>query len=357
MKKYLMWPWVVLIVFILSGCSQPLPAVDTEATQNSDIFQETTAATVPNTSLEPTSQASEEEDLGSLGLSVYKENPNAPPPEIHYEGGEMSIKFALKGYGRAGRNGVGILLFLDGRPQPYRLEGDTDYQYMHRFTLDNEMIYPVFYFTPVTGQAGDTLEMAALTIPYPDYLPSKENPRRVTGTNGSFGLSFPLQIDEAPVEAKMPEKLTLLSEPEITYEPCAPQDVLGWENDDFQIKYGHESEVNGVSNGPNVFANFHKEKLDLKYSLWGTTLVHYTVVYFLNNEPVYLPDGSCLDLEVQEGMKTVARLTMDMSTLTGEDCVYAVLVPRNARFTSLRTDAFIWGELNWFLLAGESPYK
>ena len=269
----------------------------------------------------------------------------------------MSIKFALKGYGRAGRNGVGILLFLDGRPQPYRLEGDTDYQYMHRFTLDNEMIYPVFYFTPVTGQAGDTLEMAALTIPYPDYLPSKENPRMVTGTNGSFGLSFPLQIDEAPVEAKMPEKLTLLSEPEITYEPCAPQDVLGWENDDFQIKYGHESEVNGVSNGPNVFANFHKEKLDLKYSLWGTTLVHYTVVYFLNNEPVYLPDGSCLDLEVQEGMKTVARLTMDMSTLTGEDCVYAVLVPRNARFTSLRTDAFIWGELNWFLLAGESPYK
>ena len=357
MKKYLMWPWVVLIVFILSGCSQPLPAVDTEATQNSDIFQETTAATVPNTSLEPTSQASEEEDLGSLGLSVYKENPNAPPPEIHYEGGEMSIKFALKGYGRAGRNGVGILLFLDGRPQPYRLEGDTDYQYMHRFTLDNEMIYPVFYFTPVTGQAGDTLEMAALTIPYPDYLPSKENPRMVTGTNGSFGLSFPLQIDEAPVETKMPEKLTLLSEPEITYEPCAPQDVLGWENDDFQIKYGHESEVNGMTNGLNVFENFHKEALDLKYSLWGTTLVHYTVVYFLNNEPLYLPDGSCLDLEVQEGMKTVARLTMDTSTLTGEDVVYAVLVPRNARFTTPKTDAFVVGERQWFLLAGENPNK
>ena len=357
MKKYLMWLWVVPIVLILSGCSRSLPAVSTEATRNSNIFLETTAATVPNTFLESTSQASEEDDLGSLGLSVYQEDLNSPPPEIRYEGGEMSIKFSLDGYGRAGRNGVGILLFLDGRPQPYRLEGDTDYQYMHRFTLNNEMIYPIFYFTPVTGLAGDTLEMAALTIPYPDYLPSKEDPKMMTGTHGSFGLSFPLQMDATPVETKMPEKLTLLSEPEITYEPCAPQDVLGWENDDFQIKYGHESEVNGMTNGLNVFENFHKEALDLKYSLWGTTLVHYTVVYFLNNEPLYLPDGSCLDLEVQEGMKTVARLTMDTSTLTGEDVVYAVLVPRNARFTTPKTDAFVVGERTWFLLAGEDPNK
>lgn len=179
----------------------------------------------------------------------------------------------------------------------------------------------------------------------------------MTYTRGSLGVSFPLQIDATPAEAKIPEKLTLLSEPEITYEPCAPQDVLGWENDDFQIKYGHESEVNGMTNGLNVFENFHKEALDLKYSLWGTTLVHYTVVYFLNNEPLYLPDGSCLDLEVQEGMKTVARLTMDTSTLTGEDVVYAVLVPRNARFTTPKTDAFVVGERQWFLLAGENPNK
>ena len=112
-----------------------------------------------------------------------------------------------------------------------------------------------------------------------------------------------------------------------------------------------------MENGLNIFDNFHKEQLDLKYSLWGTTLVHYTVVYFLNNEPLYLPDGSCLDLEVQEGMKTVIRLTMDTSTLTGEDVVYAVLVPRNARFTTPKTDAFVVGERTWFLLAGENPNK
>ena len=70
-----------------------------------------------------------------------------------------------------------------------------------------------------------------------------------------------------------------------------------------------------MENGLNIFDNFHKEQLDLKYSLWGTTLVHYTVVYFLNNEPLYLPDGSCLDLEVQEGMKTVIRLTMDTARM------------------------------------------
>lgn len=84
-------------------------------------------------------------------------------------------------------------------------------------------------------------------------------------------------------------------------------------------------------------------------------MVHYTVVYFLNNEPLYLPDGSCLDFEVQDGMKTVARLTMDTSTLTGEDVVYAVLVPRNSRLTDVSTMAFIKGEREWFLLAGDMP--
>ena len=348
---------LVLCLTMLTGCAQALPAADIESAQDSDIFQETTIATVSNVPTESTAETKEEDsDLGgfSCGLGDGLASSSVEPP--HYSGGEAELTYYFDGHGRVPRAGIGLLLFLDGRPQPYRIEGETEYTYLHVFSINDERITPKLYLLPVTGHTGDTLEMTTFTLLNPNYRPSQGDPGMMVFTSGSGGVTFPFYMDaDAPAELKMPEKLTLLSEPEITYEPCAPQDVLGWENDDFQIKYGHESEVNGLSNGRNVFENFHKEALDLKYSLWGTTLVHYTVVYFLNNEPLYLQDGSCLDLEVQDGMKTVARLTMDTSTLTGEDVFYAVLVPRNARFTTPKTDAFVVGERTWFLLSGDMP--
>ncbi len=355
MKRCLFSLTVLFLAIALFGCVsvESSPSADTGAL-STDIFQpitKSTGSTLPNT-------PSDDSDLGgfSCGLGDGLASSSVEPP--HYSGGEAELTYYFDGHGRVPRAGIGLLLFLDGRPQPYRIEGETEYTYLHVFSINDERITPKLYLLPVTGHTGDTLEMTTFTLLNPNYRPSQGDPGMMVFTSGSGGVTFPFYMDaDAPAELKIPEKLTLLSEPEITYEPCAPQDVLGWENDDFQIKYGHESEVNGVSNGPNVFANFHKEKLDLKYSLWGTTLVRYTVVYFLNNEPLYLPDGSCLDLEVQEGMKTVARLTMDTSTLTGEDVVYAVLVPRNARFTTPKTDAFVVGERQWFLLAGENPNK
>ena len=349
MKRILLF--LLIVVVLLTACAFPEDH-DSASPKDPSIF---TQESIPSEPL--TTETKDDSDLGGLSYGLVSRTADGRAPEQHYTGGEMSMDFFIQAHGLVGRKGLGLLLFLDGRPQPYRLDGETEYSYLHTFYLDDETVEPVLYFTPVTGQSGDVLEMASLLILNPEYLPSKGNPGMMTHTTGSLGYSFLLYVDSDPGEAKIPEKLTLLSEPEITYEPCAPQDVLGWENDDFQIKYGHESEVNGLSNGRNVFENFHKEALDLKYSLWGTTLVHYTVVYFLNNEPVYLPDGSCLDLEVQDGMKTVARLTMDTSTLTGEDVVYAVLVPRNARFTTPKTDAFVVGERTWFLLAGENPNK
>ena len=345
---------VLLAALFLTGCAQALPAADAEATRNGDIFQETTAATAPDVPTESTAETKDDSDLGGLGYG-RRSGPDDKPVEQHYTGGEMSVDFFIQAQGLVGRKGLGLLLFLDGHPQPYRLDGETEYSYLHTFYLDDETVEPVLRFMPVAGQAGDVLEMASLLILNPEYLPSKGNPGMMTHTTGSLGYSFLLYMDSDPGEAKIPEKLTLLSKPEITYEPCSYADVAQWSDDDFLTKVGHASEVNGMENGLNIFDNFHKEQLDLKYSLWGTTLVHYTVVYFLNNEPLYLPDGSCLDLEVQEGMKTVARLTMDMSTLTGEDVVYAVLVPRNSRLTDVSTMAFIKGEREWFLLAGDMP--
>lgn len=347
MKRILLF--LLIVVVLLTACAF-LENHDSASPKDPSIF---TQESIPSESL--TAETKDGSDLGGLSYGLVSRTADGRAPEQHYTGGEMSMDFFIQAHGLVGRKGLGLLLFLDGRPQPYRLDGETEDSYLHTFYLDDETVEPVLYFTPVTGQSGDVLEMASLLILNPEYLPSKGNPGMMTHTTGSLGYSFLLYVDSDPGEAKIPEKLTLLSEPEITYEPCSYADVAQWSDDDFLTKVGHASEVNGMENGLNIFDNFHKEQLDLKYSLWGTTLVHYTVVYFLNNEPLYLPDGSCLDLEVQEGMKTVIRLTIDTSTLTGEDVVYAVLVPRNSRLTDLSTMAFIKGEREWFLLAGDMP--
>ena len=52
---------------------------------------------------------------------------------MDYTGGEMTLPIFLESSGRVQTVGIGILLFLDGKPQPYRLEGESEYTYLHIF--------------------------------------------------------------------------------------------------------------------------------------------------------------------------------------------------------------------------------
>ena len=73
-------------------------------------------------------------NLGSLSAGLHDDCPSDDyGPYITYTGGEMSMGYEIGSSGKIRESGIGILLFLDGQPQPYRLEGESTYTYLHTF--------------------------------------------------------------------------------------------------------------------------------------------------------------------------------------------------------------------------------
>ena len=90
--------------------------------------------------------------------------------------------------------------------------------------------------------------------------------------------------------------------------------------------------------------------------VWRFGAVHTlnTVLFSLDNEPVFGPDGETLFLTIQSGQKTVVNTKLICLIFSGESVVYAVLVPRNYKTSEISTRAFVDGTEN-SVLSKEKP--
>ena len=351
MKRITIYSFVVILfAFIFASCAAA-PAVPS-----------TSGSTVPSLSALPSDTASttpkESGDLGSLSAGLHDDCPSDDyGPYITYTGGEMSMGYEIGSSGKVRESGIGILLFLDGQPQPYRLEGESTYTYLHTFYPEKPSMVVDFYFTPVTGQEGDDLEMYALAILNPEYRPSVGPQQMMVFTSGSVGAGWRLKFEATPPEADFPEKQHRLYDAEITSENASYGDVFEWSEEDLRERLDSRSYVNDAPhNGQNRVYNITADTpVDLRYELWGTPYIKSSVIFYVDNEPVYTSDGLPFDMAVASGEKKILTAKLDMTGFTGESVLYIVRVPRNYHTSEIRTYGFIQGEGTWFLLAGEKP--
>lgn len=345
-----------LLALLLTGCATAhLPASTSETIP--DVFQEATKAseeTQVSTSVEPDNT----DDLGGLGIGAADE----PLKDEYgtyriYNGGEMCTPIKIESTGALRQAGTGILLFIDGQPQPYRLEGESTYAYYHCFYPESENEVYDLFFTPITGQSGETLEVYILSLQKPEYLPSDGNPGMMIYTNGSIGAGWRLKFEATPPEADFPEKQVRLSDAAITATDTAYGDTVGWSEEDLRERLGSRSYVNDAPhNGQDRVYNITADApVDLRYELWGTPYIESSVIFYVDNEPVFAQDGQPFDMTVASGEKKILTAKLDMSGFTGESVVYVVRVPRNYRTSEIRTYGFVKGEGTWFLLAGDKP--
>ena len=246
MKRITIYSFVVILfAFIFASCAAA-PAVPS-----------TSGSTVPSLSALPSDTASttpkESGDLGSLSAGLHDDCPSDDHgPYITYTGGEMSMEYEIGSSGRVRESGIGILLFLDGQPQPYRLEGESTYTYLHTFYPEKASIVVDFYFTPITGQEGDDLEMYTLAILNPEYRPSVGPQQMMVFTSGSVGAGWRLKFEATPPEADFPEKQVRLSDAEIAATDASFGDTVGWSEEDLRERLGSRSYVNDAPhNGQN----------------------------------------------------------------------------------------------------------
>lgn len=128
---------------------------------------------------------------------------------------------------------------------------------------------------------------------------------------------------------------------------------------DWNEKVSSRFQINGQpENGPNrIYEITAQEKVPLHYEVWGCENLRSTLVIFVDNVPVFGPEGQLPELPLENGKKTVVDMALDMTDFTGESVIYAIRVPRNYRSSGVGPYGDLRPERTFFLLAGTDPDK
>ena len=351
-----------LAALLLTACTPAasLPTNGTTPPTVADIFNETTASTESTDSAQETTAATEDPVKFSYvsGFGIGGKNPVDEHGSYRvYSGGEMTLPLSFQVGGEL-EYGVGVLLFVDGLPQPYKTDDEPEYAYMHTFYpgLGPDSIRNV-YFTPITGQEGDALELYVTTVNTPTYSLS-DGQRGWTYTSGHIAVGVRLKYEATPPEDTYPEQQMQLSDATITYIDTPHGDIAGWSSTDLQEKVEYRFSVNSTAaqgkSSRQVYDVSAGDTLPLRYELWGSPYVNFGLVFYVDNEPVYDADLCPILPEIQNGQKFVLEANLNLPEFDGESVVYAVLVPRNCRTSEVLTFGFLQCSGTVFLLEGSA---
>ena len=189
MKKVLPFLLSAALLFSLSACG-------TGGNPDGD-GQSAAASSMGSASAFENPFAQEQLQDGSLSHGMQVTDPERKP-EIAYTGGECTVNYSVSASG-IGRD-FGFLLYVDGIPQPYKLEPEGDYAYLHPVTLtEDAKDQPfTFYFIPVTGTAGTPSTLAVTSLTNPLFQPDMEETSSYGGYHGALTAEYPIRLAADP---------------------------------------------------------------------------------------------------------------------------------------------------------------
>ena len=349
MKKT--WIFLILLALLLTACTPEKGPQETTQTPTVENVFTHPSTTAPDSSTETTGPV----DLGGgLSFGFETQERDSLGAYLTYTGGELVVPCSIDTSGNIGSKGIGVLLFVDGLPQPYKAEG-KDYAYLHTFQFDQPESRVIdLSFTPVTGEAGDELEIYGVSVVAPNYSYTEDGPLSFTYTKASPVIGCRLKYRETPPAEVFPKASPRLSQPEIRKEPLSHLEIDTWTEQDLQENYEFHFYANNAPDGgsPRIYQVREDQPVKLRFELFGTPYVHYGVVFFVDNQPVAPQDGAPILVDVENGQKTVVEAQLDMTGFDTESVLYAVLVPQNYFSTPIRTNAFAVPSSPIFLLEG-----
>ena len=351
MKKT--WIFLILLALLLTACTPEKGPQETTQTPTVENVFTQPSTTAPDSPTETTGPV----DLGGgLSFGFETQERDSLGAYLTYTGGELVVPCSIDTSGNIGSKGIGVLLFVDGLPQPYKAEG-KDYAYLHTFQFDQPGSRVIdLSFTPVTGEAGDELEIYGVSVVAPNYSYTEDGPLSFTYTKASPVIGCRLKYRETPPAEVFPKASPRLSQPEIRKEPLSYSEVGTWTEQDLQENYEFHFYANNAPDGgsPRIYQVREDQPVKLRFELFGTPYVHYGLVFFVDNQPVAPQDGASILVDVENGQKTVVEAQLDMTGFDTESVLYAILVPRNAFTSKVQTAAFVDPSFPIFLLEGAS---
>ena len=309
---------------VMAGCGNEVPeTTGTSVTVSPDIFTE--PPKLPNHA--PAETIGSRPETGGVSHGFGSDLPhNERGRYLVYEGGELHIQYKLNATGDCRNFDIGLFLFLDGQPQPYKTAETDTYSYMHTFRSTSDSIVELI-FTPVTGEAGETLELYGMFLLNPGYYPG--DPTGPFQTMGSSSVSTQLIYEATPDPLELPDIPQRAVTQTVQYEDLSASEIAGWSSEDLELGWKYTLKVNGSDSGVYSYNIENDSLLRLRLEIWGNPYTQYGIVFFIDHTPVTVDPNQMAFVSTPNGKKAVVEAEIDMSDFEGETVVFAAVVTRN----------------------------
>ena len=239
-----------------------------------------------------------------------------------YNGGEMTLDLYLRIDGMH-EAGVTILLFLNGQPQPYRLEGTEETAYLHavypQSRIDN--LFGIS-FVPVTGSVGETLELCVMYLPAYRHANSNGNYPWYDASNAVFYMTR-LRLEKVPRKSE----LQLTEDRVLSFkERRDAEDLFYGEGNQIGADGKWMLGFNWLDADGNE-SNRHGEsdRMRIYVEIFGGMAKDYVLILYVDDQPV-LWNGRSLRLNVSQDQTLLTEI--DVDTTGFEYMMFAVLLEK-----------------------------
>ena len=308
------------LLVLLAGC-----ASEPTAKPSADETVENLFTTSPPTTEDTT--PTEAEEFPTDGWFTHGFLDKSP---LVYTGGEAQISFRLAGEGAPAAAGVGYLLFLDGRPQPYRLHEGQEYAYLHTIPLVHEQYTNItFSFIPVTGGEGDTLSLYFLSVHGPNLRPSDGYAFGSAGHVRGFHSVKQVVFQASPPAQTLPEVPERVLSWNARYVDALPGDTEGWSAQDLLEKTDYRTAVND-SKEIGAAPLQSGKPVKVQQEIWGAPGAQFSILCYINGQPVSIREENLIFTENQQGKRLELEINLDISDIEEEAVLYVITIARNA---------------------------
>ena len=339
----------LICAFIMSLCS--CGKEDDSFSRPDEITLSSQEDDIQLTELKPGKQPPEAYQSGGGNMGTY---PDPMKMTYEYNGGQMAITFDI-GISNAG-NEIGLVLYLDGIPQPFTVEGQSKETYMYTYTTtkENDSVLLKVKFTPVTGKKGDTLNL------YYDvqFAPSSRarkgylDDMSYISNFGGDAKKIKFNADGGSTNANACKDYSTSTLPKI-YRESQIQYKANHEIDydsfnlvvDYNIKCGNTGTNGNINVAANsealTYIDLTKGKATYSLELFSGEKKLYRIIAYINNEIVPVFDGKdYMDVKFKDDELITKEFALDPDklTLTGSDIFYIKFIPLNPEVGANKCD-------------------
>lgn len=243
-----------------------------------------------------------------------------------YTGEPLEIPFHVIGASEGAESEIGVFLFVDGVVQPYSIvyEDGTSRSEdsMQVFCLDYEEKESFnMVFQPVTGKAGETLSLMAVTILNPSFVAEGENNPRygiyhgesaTTDRNISFDVDAPAQtLSTATTEYDVKEIHQEIMDRLAAWGALDQLDMTAT----LELDVGEENIIRADG-----------KRAEVTVQLYGGPEANFNITFFVNHKPVKINEADYISVRTEKNKMIEFTVQLDTTDLGELNTVYAIAV-------------------------------